>query len=988
MWEEHPEAMAGALELHDRLLADAITQGGGTVVKTTGDGAIAVFPEAHRAVVAAVDAQRQLGAESWEETGPIRVRMGVHTGDTETRSGDFFGPVMNRAARIMAAGHGGQVLLSAAAAQAVDPLPEDLSLIDLGMHRLKDLTQPEHLYQLSHPDLPANFPTPNTLDSTPNNLPLQATEFLGRRQELAAIRLMLESPSARLLTIAGPGGAGKTRLGLQTAAEMMDQFRDGAYFVDLAAETDPDAAFETIVRTLDLPIAGAGDPLEVLKSRLRDKEMLLVLDNFEQLIAAAPGVADLLMHAPDLKTIVTSRETLHIRAEQVYPVPPLSLPDPSDPVDLIAESEAVQLFMERASAAHAGTDLDEQTAPVVAEICLRLDGLPLAIELATARLNVFTPAQLLERLRDRLDVLGAGGRDLPDRQRTLWGAIGWSYELLDEDEKSLFEMMSVFSSASYEAVEAVATEVGSTGQVVDLLASLVDKSLVRRDSETRRFSMLLMIKEFAEERLGSDPERGVSFREAHGRYYSNFASRLGERLRSTERDEALGELAAEIGNLRAAWKFWVARGDVEELFQLLDGMWALHEAKGWYLAAIEVAKDTLTVLAEADQVEQWSGEELAIRAGYARALMAVRGYTPEVEDAFKEALSLADVAASPAQQAPFLRSLSSYYIFTVQMGKAVETGHRLLDIAEETGDEAIRTEGHFVIGSAIAFGDPDTALAHLDKAIASYDPTRHGSSRFRLGPSTGVSARVAAGLVQWQCGALDTAVERLDGALQFARELDHPYSLVYALHHHAFLAISRGRFEEVVADARELRAVADENEYVLWSTISTVLEGVGRTGLGEMEKGVEMTEEGVKLYQGLTTPPVFWPLVLGLRAGVHAMAGNLPRALELIDEALQVGGELVEIQPDFAIIKGDLLRQLGDRDEAQIRAMYQQAADNAAAHQLHLATLRALTRLVTLNREAGTKPDGSEELATVFDRFTEGRDEADVAAARDVLGLT
>ena len=260
LWEEHPKEMASSLARHDVILNEAIAGAAGSILKTTGDGAIAIFGSPSDAIAASINAQQGLAAELWGSAGPIRVRMGVHAGETEKRDGDYFGPVMNRAARIMAAGHGGQVLLSSAAAgMLTDTLPSEATLRDLGPHRLKDLTVPEHLFQLLHPDLQSEFPPPTTLDATPNNLPVQTTEFLGRNQELAAIQLMLESPATRLLTITGPGGAGKTRLGLQIGAELMDSFRDGVFFVDVSAETDPDSAFEAIVRALDLPALGTGE---------------------------------------------------------------------------------------------------------------------------------------------------------------------------------------------------------------------------------------------------------------------------------------------------------------------------------------------------------------------------------------------------------------------------------------------------------------------------------------------------------------------------------------------------------------------------------------------------------------------------------------------------------------------------------------------------------------------------------------------------------
>jgi predicted ATPase len=890
----------------------------------------------------------------------------------------------------MAAGHGGQVLLSAAVAGlARGRIPAGATLRDLGNHRLKDLTLPEHLYQLVHDDLDSEFPAPITLDARPHNLPLQSTEFLGRSNELAAIQLMLESPNTRLLTIAGPGGAGKTRLGLQVAAEQLDRFRDGVFFIDLSAERDPDTAFEALVRTLDLPVSGGGDSLQILKSRLRDKQMLLVLDNFEQVTAAAVGLSELLQHAPELKIMVTSRETLRVRAEHVYPVPPLALPHPKDPAAAIAESEAVQLFTERARAVRPGFSVRDDNAAVIAEICLRLEGLPLAIELAAARLNVFTPSDLLDRLRERLDVLGAGGRDLPDRQRTLWGAIGWSYELLDDDERDLFELFSVFSTTDLPALEAVMTHAFNASFVLDSLASLVDKSLVRGDdsASTQRFSMLLMIKEYAEERLAADAEREKTVRQAHAAYYSDFAHRLEDRLHGTERESALADLTSEIGNLRTAWRFWVDRGDLQQLLQLIDGLWALYEAKGWYHTAIELASDTLGLLEKAEPSPELAAEELTLRTSLARALMAVRGYGVEVEEEFKRALELAQTAGTAAQRFPVLRALATYYMSIADFGQGAEFGRQLLELGEREGDETILIEGHYVYGVATAFtGDLDTGLPHLDRAIELHDPRIHDSARFRLGPNTGVVARVASGLILWQCGALERAVARVSGALDLAREIDHPYSIAYALYHNGFLALHRGRFEECVQWSHELAEVADENDYVVWRTLATVLEGVSMTALGQTVKGLAMTETAINLYQGLTTPPVFWPMILSLRGLVHALAGNPEQALVLIDEAIDIGGPEELDSPEFRVLRGDFLRMLPEPDLSGAEAAYLAATRGAGAGGLHLIELQALTRLVGLRREVGHSPDGSADLAALYATFTEGLEERDLVMARQVLG--
>src|SRR5439155_9454380 len=327
LWEQFPDAMKRALERHDAILRSAITDANGTVVKATGDGMMAVFASAAGALQACLDAQHGLRDEPWPDIGPLRVRMALHSGEAETRGGDYFGPVVNRTARIMAAGHGGQVLLSAsAAALVVDQLPHGVSLADLGEHRLKDLERPERLFQLVHPDLTTEFPALSTLNRRPNNLPTQASAFVGREGELAEIRKRIEDFNVRLLTLTGPGGTGKTRLALRAAADQVDRFEDGVYLVELASVTDTDSVLALVARVVGLSEARERSLLDELKRHLRGQHVLLVLDNFEQVTIAAPALVDLLYDCPELKLLVTSREALHVRGESLHPVPPLSLP--------------------------------------------------------------------------------------------------------------------------------------------------------------------------------------------------------------------------------------------------------------------------------------------------------------------------------------------------------------------------------------------------------------------------------------------------------------------------------------------------------------------------------------------------------------------------------------------------------------------------------------------------------------------------------------
>ncbi len=440
LWERFPEGMKIALERHDALLRASVEASNGRVVKTTGDGLMAVFTSAIDGLNACLKAQQDLLGEPWLVTEPLRVRMGLHAGEGQSRGGDFYGTAINRAARLMSAAHGGQVLLSSAVASlAVDQLPEGVSLRDLGEHRLKDLERSEHIYQLIHPDLEADFPPLASIDIRPNNLPAQPTGLIGREVELGKIIERLKSEGVRLLTITGPGGTGKTRISLQAGAELIEQF-EGVFFVDLSSITDPEAVPTAIAQTLGLREASDRPLLDELKAQLRQKTTLLLLDNFEQVTSAAGKIAELLRDCPRLKVLVTSREALHIRGEYVFPLSPLTLPEEDLKkltVEQLTSYESVQLFIERAHAVKPDFEVTDENALLVAEICIRVDGLPLAIELAAARIRLFSPQALLDRLGSRLKLLRGGARDLPTRQQTLRDAIDWSYDLLDAGEKRL-----------------------------------------------------------------------------------------------------------------------------------------------------------------------------------------------------------------------------------------------------------------------------------------------------------------------------------------------------------------------------------------------------------------------------------------------------------------------------------------------------------------------------------------------------------------------
>ena len=541
-------AYADALAEHRRALRGAFVRHGGVEVDTQGDSFFVAFSTAPAAIAAAAEAQQVLGA------GPIRVRMGIHTGTPFVTDEGYVGPDVHRAARIAAAGHGGQILVSSSTAS----LLEGESLRDLGEHRLKDLAAPERIYQLGGDA----FPPLRSLEQT--NLPIPATPFLGRQRELGEVTTLLGRGAARLLTLTGPAGAGKTRLALQAAAEASDQFPHGVFWVPLAALRDPKLVLEAAAQALEAR--------EGLADRIADRRLLLVLDNFEHLIDAAGELAGLLAACPRLQLLVTSRELLRLPGEQAYPVPPL---EPQD---------ASELFTARARAAEPRFE----PGPVVDELCSRLDNLPLALELAAARIPVLSPEQLLDRLSKRLDLLKAG-RGVDPRQQTLRATIAWSYDLLDERERFLFDALSVFRGGfTLEAAEQVCDA------EVDGLQSLVDKSLLRRQGE--RFWMLETIREYSAERLEERVERD-ELRGRHADYFLSLAEQAAAGAPSEIPDET-ASLRDELDNMRHARGWLVASGDTERETRLaVAAFWALwtqaslRELKAWLVSALERAAD-------------------------------------------------------------------------------------------------------------------------------------------------------------------------------------------------------------------------------------------------------------------------------------------------------------------------------------------------------------------------------------------------------------
>lgn len=589
LWQQHEDTMQTALDLHNETLHSIIQAHGGHAFKHTGDGMFSAFTSALDALRAAAAAQRALQEAAWPETtGALRVRMALHTGNIEPRDGDYFGPPANRVARLLGTGHGGQILLSRATQELVrDQLPDGVKLLDLGQHRLKDLYRPEQIFQVNAPGLPTEFPALVTLDAQNTNLPAQATPFIGREREVAAVTTLLRRDDVRLVTLTGPGGIGKTRLSLQAAADVLDDYEHGAFFVELAPVTNPERVPTAIANTLGLKESSDMPLMETLQSYLGEKHMLLVIDNFEHVVSAAPIVGELLMAAPRLKVLTSSREILRVYGEHDYAVPPLGLPEKShrqQTVAVVSQYEAVSLFIQRAKAARADFEITEDNAPAIAEICVRLDGLPLAIELAAARVRLFAPDALLERLDDRLKTLTGGARDLPKRQQTLRGAIEWSYDLLNEGERLLFARLAAFQGGrSLEAIEAVCGP-DLPIDTLDGTESLMDKSLLRQiegPNGEPRFIMLETIYDFAREKLSeSDEVQTIQLR--HAEFFAQIAEQSGEEYRGPRAAYWTEVLTAEKENLHLAMDWSLATQHLETAARLVGGLADYWHYQGYH----------------------------------------------------------------------------------------------------------------------------------------------------------------------------------------------------------------------------------------------------------------------------------------------------------------------------------------------------------------------------------------------------------------------
>ena len=786
LWEEHPAAMRAALVQHDALVELLAEQHHGCVVRHRGEGdsRFCVFAGASDAVAAAAAVQEALHEEPWPTPAPLRVRIGLHTGEADLRDGDYYGAAVNRCARLRSIAHGGQTLLSDLTADLVrGGLPPRLSLRNLGEHRLRDLLRRERVFELRDSARPTEHPPLRSLDATPNNLPAQATPFVGRARELSDVGARLARPDLRLLTLLGPGGVGKTRLALAVAAEAIGDHWDGVYFVALDQLLDPAMVAPTIARTLGLPESGGRAPAEALRAHLADQRALLLLDNFEQVLGAIGLVADLLAACPRLKVLATSRANLRVSGEFTYTVPPLGLPpeavtsaapppfDTPVPALDVLGSDAVRLFLARAEAVRPDLAFGQSELAAVVTICRQLDGLPLAIELAAARVKLLTPSALLPRLERVLTVLTGGARDLPIRQQTLRGAIDWSYHLLIPAEQRLFRRLGVFAGGfTFEAAEAVCPD----ADALDGVASLVENSLVRpmEADGPPRFVMLAAVTEYALEQLAASGEL-PSVRRRHAELVLALAETARPHLFGRRHAEWLPALDREHDNARAALRWALDAGEAEvglRLAAALQEYWLIRgvrdEARSWLRRCLDLGapRDDLRAsraegLAAAALFDQRVGEHARALSAIGEALELARavGHEPLMDAAVRRK---AEVLTDAGDQATARGLLEMLLTRERARGDVVGVAHtlnvltlvlfRLQDfsaarvVAEEAVAAGQRAGSLFVVGHAlhrlvsitIALGNLAQAAERLQASRAAFaeigDPAGVGHAEHGL----------------------------------------------------------------------------------------------------------------------------------------------------------------------------------------------------------------------------------------------------------------
>ena len=884
LWETDGARMSQALAAHDALARTAVESRRGTVVKMTGDGMHAAFDDAFDALAATVDLQQALADPACTNGIALHVRCGLHAGVVERRDNDFFGSPVNRAARIMSAAHGGQVLLSQAVVDGMRQiLPAAISLRDLGRVRLKDLLTPEHVYQVMHRDLRQEFPALRSLEATPNNLPQQVTTFIGREQALAELKCLLAR--VRLMTLTGSGGCGKTRLGLQVAAEFLERFPDGVWLVELSPLTDPDLVPQTVATVLGLKETPGKAISQTLVEHLGDRRLLILLDNCEHLLDSCARLVDtLLRKCQPLTILATSREALGIGGEQTYRVPSLSQPDPKQrhtPAS-VATFEAVQLFTDRALLARTDFQVTDQNASTVASICFRLDGIPLAIELAAARVRSLSTEEINSKLDERFRLLTGGPRTALPRQQTLRSLIDWSYDLLGDPEKLLLQRLSVFAGGwLLEAAEEVCACDGvEPRDVLDLLTSLCDKSLVvvEQSDGDSRYRLLETVRQYSRERL-LESGSGEAIRDQHLEYFLMLAEEVGPRLAGADQAVWLRRLEAEHDNLRSSleWSHATAGPETGLRFCIaLAQFWPmrahLSEGREWCARALSKANaeertaERANVLSLAGMLAWFQGDYPAARNMHEESLAIRR----ELGDRGAIARSLNNLGLVAWDQSDYTSARALY--------------EESLAINREQGARESLARSLNNLG-LLAFeqGDYTSARVLHEESLAIVR---------ELGDRSGIATSLnnLAELISAQ-GDHAAARRMYEESLAIVRELGDRNGIANSLNSLSFVAVAQGDFSEARALLEEGLAIM--RELGERSGIATSLSALGGLAFeeGDYSAANALNKESLAIRHALGERRTIAHSLVGVAEAVAAL-GNILSAARIWGAAERLREEI------------------------------------------------------------------------------------------------
>ena len=808
----HPDKWESLQQRHHAILQSTIELHNGHVFQIIGDAFCAAFHTASDGLNAAIDAQQKLQTENWDGS-LVKVRMGLHTGSAELRGDDYHGYLsLVLVQRVMSVAYGGQVLLSNASAELIhNELPQGIALRDMKEHRLKGLLNPERLWQIVAADLEQNFPPLQSLNEIPNNLPVQLTSFVGRENEIAELKQELNDH--RLVTLTGSGGTGKTRLSLQIATDLLEQFDHGVWFIELAPLTDPDLIPQTILSAIGISEQPNKTPLEILKEYLHKKKMLIVLDNCEHLVTTSAQVVNALLNAaPNLKVLASSREALGVKGELSYPVPSLSLPDlkhlPS--IEQLSQYEAVRLFIDRALLVAPHFVADKDNAPFIAQICYRLDGIPLAIELAAARIKMLSVEQISKRLDDRFRLLTGGARTALPRQQTLRALIDWSYDILSENERLLLQRLSVFAGGwTLEAAEEVCSGNGiETYDVLDLLSQLVNKSLVvimeySQSGETR-YRMLETIRQYAREKLlevgGSEVVRN-----RHLAYFVKLVEQAEPELYRANQVKWLKHLDNELDNFRMAWE-WAINNDVEAGLRIFATPWRFWIARGYFQ---ELGEWIAQLLERYHIVNALQVKALVV---YSYCFFRNGNFTETVRIA-RQSLQMARTISDKQLEAFCLSALGLFTLVQGNMGEGIPLLKQGLAIYRASGDK---------IGQADTLEWLSNAPNEIEYAI---DLARESLSLCReLGHLHGIKGSILSlARLSIVKGDFSSSAPWLEEALSISRELGDQAGEAEMHEVYGHLAYWQGDYEQAIAQFEEAiilsEKIGDKFRY-LWAQVN------------------------------------------------------------------------------------------------------------------------------------------------------------------------